>query len=79
MSSPGLITAAFKLKRKALENKYQDDIAEMYAGNNNVGNFRLTVVNSDSVMSPFPSASNCFRTWATRGFRTPPGLTPYTE
>jgi long-subunit acyl-CoA synthetase (AMP-forming) len=34
--SPGLITAAFKLKRKALENKYQDDIAEMYSGNNNV-------------------------------------------
>jgi len=31
----GLITAAFKLKRKSLENAYQDDIAEMYAGNNN--------------------------------------------
>jgi len=31
----GLITAAFKLKRKSLENAYQDDILEMYAGNNN--------------------------------------------
>jgi len=31
----GLITAAFKLKRKSLENAYQDDIAELYAGGNN--------------------------------------------
>jgi len=32
----GLITAAFKLKRKSLENAYKDDIVEMYAGNNNL-------------------------------------------
>jgi len=31
----GLITAAFKLKRKAIENAYKDDIVELYAGNNN--------------------------------------------
>jgi len=31
----GLITAAFKLKRKALENAFKDDLEELYAGNNN--------------------------------------------
>jgi len=36
----GLITAAFKLKRKCLENTYQDELTEMYAGNNN-HNFAL--------------------------------------
>jgi len=27
----GLITAAFKLKRKALESKYEDEIAQLYS------------------------------------------------
>jgi len=31
----GLITAAMKLKRKSLENAYQDQIADMYSENNN--------------------------------------------
>lgn len=41
----GLITAAFKLKRKSIEMAYRDDIVELYAGNNN--NTKLKNVNNN--------------------------------
>lgn len=36
----GLITAAFKLKRKSIEIAYQDDLSELYADNNNGAELR---------------------------------------
>jgi len=49
----GLITAAFKLKRRALENYYKDDIAELYAGNNNIAGKKKM---PDNKIQPLPAA-----------------------
>jgi len=43
----GLITAAFKLKRKALENTFKDDLVELYAGNNNDAKLKTKNVNNN--------------------------------
>jgi len=48
----GLITAAFKLKRKALENAFQDDIAEMYDDNNNQTGGKKMVNNNSQPLPP---------------------------
>lgn len=46
----GLITAAFKLKRKALENTFKDDLEELYAGNNNDAKMKTKNVNNAGIL-----------------------------
>merc|ERR1711934_530857 len=46
----GLITAAFKLKRKAIENTFKDDLEELYAGSNNDAKMKTKNVNNAGIL-----------------------------